>query len=136
MKQEMVLLAFLGAVGWASAISGISAIHSHGSGLVVTLHPDIVSRIWAGLWGAIFWTLTFGIHRRHIAAYYGWLALLAVSCLGMLIVGIPRIISLSQLPVGLVAIAVIGAVVGVAWTLTHWGRWWHRQRGHFDRNGG
>jgi hypothetical protein len=133
MKRAIFLLSFLGLLGLASAVSGISfySVTTHGSS--VAYHSGLLPRAVAAIWGVFLVLLAFGIHRRSMAAYWGGWVLLGSSCAWFLYAALPVILaSQPPPPTWFLMASVAAAVLGTVLVLAHWGRWWRRQLGYFQ----
>ena len=132
MKRAILLLGFLGLLGLASAMSGISSYSVTTHGTSVAYLSGLLPRMAVGLWGVFLLLLAFGIHVRSMAAYWGGWVLLASSCAWLLSAALPAILASEPPPPTWFLVASIAAVVlGTAFVLTYWGRWWRRQLGYF-----
>jgi hypothetical protein len=97
MKRALFLLNFLGLLGLASAVSGISSYSVTTHGASVAYHPWLLPRAVAAVWGVFLVLLAFGIHRRSMAAYWGGWVLLASSCAWFLYAALPVILASESL---------------------------------------
>jgi hypothetical protein len=132
MKRATFLLGFLGLLGLASAVSGISSYYVTTHGTSVAYISGLLPRIAVGVWGAFLLLLAFGIHVRSMAAYWGGWVLLASSCAWLLSAALPAIlVSEPSPPTWLLVASVVVIVLGTAFVLAYWGRWWRRQLGYF-----
>jgi hypothetical protein len=132
MKRAIFLLGFLGLVGLASAMSGISSYSVTTHGTSVAYISGLLPRIAVGVWGAFLLLLAFGIHVRSMAAYWGGWVLLASSCAWLLSAALPAILVSEPPPLTwflVVSVAVV--VLCTAFVFAYWGRWWRRQLGYF-----
>src|SRR5690348_7696261 len=93
MKRAILVLSFLGLLGLASALSGVSAYSVTTHGTSVAYHSGLLPRVVVGLWGVFLLLLAFGIHVRSMASYWGGWVLLACSCAWLLYAALPVILA-------------------------------------------
>jgi len=132
MKRAILVLSFLGILGLASGLSGVSAYSVTTHGTSVAYHSALLSRVVVGLWGVFLLLVAFGIHVRSMAAYWGGWVLLASGCAWLLNATLPVILASEPPPPTWFLMASVAAVVlGTALVFAYWGRWWRRQLAYF-----
>lgn len=134
MRLVVTLLILASAICWGSAISGIEI---YSTGTHITYHPDLLSRVVAGAYGAFSVALAVSIYRK---AKFAWhVGLLALTVLWTTFffntsMGIWR--SEPPPPDNIKFILVIVGLGGSSLVFFLLGRWWYRQRGYFGAHAG
>ena len=66
MKGWIAFFLFMGFLSMASAISGISQFTAEmGRGTTIAMHPNLLSRLFSGAEGTVFFIFAWAIFRRH-----------------------------------------------------------------------
>ena len=66
MKGWIAFFSFMGLLSMVSAISGISQFTAEmGRGTTIAMHPNLLSRLFSGAEGTVFFLFAWAIYRRH-----------------------------------------------------------------------
>ena len=137
MRLLSALLILSSAICWWSAISGIEIYSTGTGGSHITYHPDLLSRVLAGVYGAFLVAFAVSIYRKAKFAWHVGLLAVAVFWAAFFFntsIGIWR--SEPPLPDSIKVILVVVGLGGSSLLFFLLGRWWYRQRGYFGAHAG
>lgn len=121
------LIAVMGVMSIASAMSGIQSYRAGPGGAVVTHFTDLSLQRLAALYGALLLGLSYGIYRRRLLAWRAGFVLLLFGQ-AYFVLALLASPELSHAAVAKVFDFVASSVVTLLW-----GRWWYAQRAHFQK---
>ncbi len=131
MKGWIFFFVFLGALGVASAISGMSSITPDFDGTLITRHSDAFSRCFTGVQGVLLLFVGWAIYHR---LRWIWRSVFFLFGLVAVEIGLDIYLDVYRRPRDAMTEAVLTAlaigIVGGYWTYR-----WYRQRKYFYPEG-
>ncbi|MFC5742483.1 hypothetical protein [Dyella tabacisoli] len=119
------VLALLGVMSFASAITGIQSYQGSATGSVVTHYANDGLRYGVAAYGLLMLALSYGIYRRRLLAWRMGFAILIVG------VAIQALTLATSNDLGQARASALFFCVASAFFTIIWGRWWYAQRIHF-----